>query len=317
MIRLAVVGVGHLGRFHAQKVKAIAGAELAFIVEPNKEPREKAAQEFGVPAFASLDELKPGMADGIILAAPTVLHCELGKKILDMGYHLLVEKPIAHNSEAAKKLLAKAKEHKRILQVGMVERFNPAIESALAIADKPRYMVAERLGPFSARSIEIDVVRDLMIHDIDIMLCLHKAPIVNLQAVGVPIISNIIDMANVRIEFADGSVAQLTASRASLMRTRTIRLFTVSRYLSIDCEARTVKSVKRLPPDAGHKWPEIVPESIAVNSEQDPLQAEVSDFVRVISTSGKPRINGDDGVAALQVAEDILKVIKVPHHDEF
>ncbi len=317
MIRLAVIGVGHLGRFHAQKAKTLTNAELTLCIEPNSEQREKMAKELNVPVLASIDELEPGAVDGCILAAPTVLHADLGEKLLKKGFHLLVEKPIAHSTQAAERLLKAAKENNRILQVGMVERFNPAVEAALSIADKPRYMVAERLGPFSARSIEIDVVRDLMIHDLDIMLSLYKSPIAGMQAVGVPIISNTIDMANVRFEFTDGSVAQLTASRASLTRSRIIRVFTVSRYLSIDCEAKTVKSVKRIPADNEHEWPAIVPEALNVDSSQDPLTGEIKDFVAAIATGSAPRVGGDNGYRALKVAEDILKVIKVPHNGEF
>lgn len=317
MVKIAVVGVGHLGRFHAQKALALENTELTCIVEPNEEQRLKMAAEFNVPAFATVDELSPGMVDGCVMATPTVTHSEIGQKILAKGFHLLAEKPLAHTAEGARQLLKAAKDNNRILQVGMVERFNPAIQGAMAIADKPRYMTAERLGPFTARSIEIDVVRDLMIHDIDIMLSVFKSELVDVKAVGVPLITNIIDMANARLEFADGSVAQLTASRASLAGSRTIRLFTLSRYLSIDCQTRTVKAVRRLPADYEHPWPTIVPEDIPVNKDQDPLCAQLKSFAECIATGKKPVVDGTQGLAALEVAEKILATIKVPHEGQF
>lgn len=312
MLRIAIAGVGHLGRFHTEKAIDNPRCEVVALVEPNNARRAEVCERYDVPGVASLEQLGADACDAVILAAPTALHAELGEVALGKGWHLLVEKPMADTAAGGQRLVAAAAAAGRVLQVGMTERFNPAVQAALSIAERPRYMVSERLGPFTARSVDIDVIRDLMIHDLDIMLHLNQRAVTEIRAVGVPLLTDQLDMANVRLAFEDGSVAQLTASRASLAKNRAIRLFTLSQYVSIDCEARTVKSVQRLPAPPGSPFPMIQGQPVEVDTDQDPLAAQLDNFLDAIEGSAAPLVSGVAAMRSLQVAVDIIDVLTVP-----
>jgi predicted dehydrogenase len=308
-VRVVVVGCGHLGTYHARKLAADPMARLVGVVDVVADKREALGRELGVPAAASLAAVEA--ADAAVIAAPTSLHLELGSEAVERGWHLLVEKPIAASAAAGRTLADRAQARGRILQVGHVERFNPAIAAALAIADRPRYIQAERLGPFSGRSTDIDVILDLMIHDLDIVAALVPAALTEVRAVGVPVITADVDMASARLAFADGVVAQLSAGRASIEPSRKIRLFTLERYLSIDCGTREVKSVRRLAPEPGSRWPQIVGEPVEV-PVGDALALQDHDFVACVAEGRRPRVDGEAGLRALTLAEAVEGAMTVP-----
>jgi predicted dehydrogenase len=307
--RIAVIGAGHLGNYHAQKIAADGRATLVAIVDPVEEKRAKIASQHGAKALATIHELAD--VDGVIIAAPTKLHSALAHEALERGWHVLVEKPITATLAEAQALIAAADKRGKVLQVGHTERFNPAVSAALAIADKPGYIVAERLAPFSGRSTDVDVILDLMIHDLDIIAALVPAALSEARSIGVPVITNEIDMAAARLQFADGTVAQVSAGRASLEAVRKIRLFTRERYVSIDCAAREVKSVRRFAPEPGSTWPQIAGEPVEV-PPGDALALQDADFVRCILENGRPQVDGKAGMRALELAEAVKSALTAP-----
>lgn len=314
LVRTIVVGAGHLGTYHLEKVTADDQAELVGVVDIDPDARAKAAERFDVPAVATMADLNVD-ADAAIIAAPTRMHLELGKRALERGLHILVEKPITTTVADARQLVAHAERAGLVLQVGHSERFNPAVAAALEVADRPRYIVSERLGPFTGRSPDIDVILDLMIHDLDIIASIVDAPLTEIRAVGVPVLTPEIDMAAVRLEFGLGTVAQLSAGRASIEPSRKMRLFTVERYVSIDMESHEVKSVRRLPPEPGSSWPQIAGEPIEV-PQGDPLSRQDADFFRCIRESAAPVVGGHDGIRALDMAVAIREALRIPEVGE-
>jgi predicted dehydrogenase len=312
--RIIVVGAGHLGNYHLQKLSADPEAELVGLVEPHPERRAEMQARYRVPGAATLGDFR-GRADAAVIASPTPSHLEVGLEALLLGWDVLIEKPLALTPSAGGKIVAAAQANGRFLQVGHTERFNPAVAAALAVADRPGYIVAERLGPFSGRSADVDVVLDLMIHDLDIVALLVKAPLVEVRAVGVPVLTHEVDMAAARLAFADGTVAQLSAGRASLEPVRKIRLFTRERYLSIDCQNREVKSVRRLPPQPGSEWPQITGEPIDVPAG-DALALQDHDFVVCVRDRRQPRVDGNAGLRALQLAAAVKEAMRVPAYPE-
>lgn len=309
-VRVVVVGAGHLGKYHLEKIDQAEGASLVAVVDTHGERRAQAASRFGVPGVERLEDLQEP-CDAAIIATPTHTHSALGHVALDRGLHVLVEKPIASTVEESQGLVEHAQRQQRWLQVGHVERFNPAVAAALAIADRPRYIVAERLGRFTGRSTDIDVVLDLMIHDLDIVASLVDSPLAEVRAIGVPVLTDAVDMASARLAFADGTVAQLSAGRASLEPSRKIRLFTVERYVSIDCGGLEVKSVRRLPPEPGSDWPQIAAEPVEVFAG-DALARQDTHFIECIRRQRPPRVDGSAGLRALQLAEAIKKEMAMP-----
>ncbi len=308
-VRVVVVGAGHLGTYHLQKMAADPLATLLGVVDIDAAKRDKAAQTHEIRAAAELAAFK-GQVDAVVIAAPTLHHAQLAEEAMAMGCHLLIEKPITATVAEAERLIALAKERQVMLQVGHTERFNPAIAAALQIADRPRYIIAERLGPFSGRSTDVDVVLDLMIHDLDIVATLIASPLVEARAIGVPIITQATDMAAARLQFADGAVAQLSAGRASLEPSRKLRLFTVERYVSIDCAKREVKSVRRMPAN-GSPWPQIAGEPVDV-PPGDALALQDHDFLQAIIDHRAPRVDGAAGLRALALAEAVKQAMVVP-----
>jgi len=309
---MAVVGYGHLGVHHAAKIQAHPAATLAAVVDVRPEARER-AQTTGAPVVERLRDLNdlPTPIAAIVIASTTSSHRDLLDEALDRGWHVLVEKPITDAVETARPLVEKALALGRVLAVGHTERHNPAVAAALEVADRPRYIVAERLGPFTGRSTDVDVILDLMIHDLDIVASLVPAPLTEVRAVGVPVLTSEVDMASARLAFEDGTVAQLSAGRASLEPTRKIRLFTQERYLSIDCAAREVKAVRRLPPEPGSQWPQISGEPVEV-ADGDPLTLQLDDFIRAIFTGGTPKVDGAAGLRALALAQAIKDNLTTP-----
>lgn len=303
-IRSAVVGVGHLGRFHAQKHKMIDGVELIGVCDLHTEQADKVAKELGVTAFHHPEQLL-GQVDAVTIAASTPAHFALVELFLKAGVHVLVEKPIASTSAEAEQLCRLAEDKKLKFQVGHVERFNPAFQSASQKVKKPLFIEVHRLAPFKVRSTEVDVVLDLMIHDLDVILSLVKSNPVSVSAVGTPVLTKKLDIANARIEFENGAVANLTASRVSQNTQRKFRVFQQDQYLSIDFQGGEVNLLTKI-----GEWNEgnIPLEHEQFNLEKgDALLEETKSFMEAIATDSPVAVSGRDGLRALELAERIIK----------
>lgn len=304
-IRVAVVGCGEFGRNHARVYREIESAELAGVFDVHAEQAAALAREFGTRAFASLEELR-GKAEAASVAVPTVAHGEVGCRVMDMGIDVLVEKPMAKDLADADALLDAAKRNGRILQVGHVERFNPAVIAVQPILKRPLFFEVHRLGVFTPRSLDVDVIYDLMIHDLDILLALVSEPVVEVKAVGIPVLTDKVDIAHARLEFAGGAVANITASRVSTERVRKMRFFQEHEYISLDYGRRDALrvSVKKPGPQ-----PEFNFEKLAA-PDAEPLRAELEAFVSAVKTRQEPATNGAAGRAALELAVRVMGSIQ-------
>lgn len=307
-LRILVAGAGHLGSFHAQKISEHPGAQLAGIYDIHFEKAQVLAAKHGVPA---LREAHAVPCDAMVVSTTTQSHAEVACKALNAGLHVLVEKPIAPTLSEAQAIIDCAEKNQRIVCVGHTERFNPAVAAAMQLAGAPRYITSERLSPFSGRSLDVDVILDLMIHDLDVLASLVKAPLKDVRAVGVPVLTRSVDMASARLEFADGCVAELQAGRVSMEPCRKIRFFTSERYVSVDCGARTVKSVRMAPPLDGQEMGSVCGEPVEVG-EQDPLYAQLDDFLRGIRAKKPVRVDGRAGYRALELAHAVKAVMTNP-----
>jgi predicted dehydrogenase len=303
-LRLAVVGVGHLGRHHARVAASLSGVAMVGVHDHHPGRAEEIAREFSLPILPDLESVA-GEAEAVVVATPTVTHAEIAGFFLDRGLHVLVEKPIAASVSEADDLLARASRARRVLQVGHVERYNPAIQAALDLVASPRFVEVHRLGVFTARSLDVDVVLDLMIHDLQIVSALVKRPVREVRAAGVPVLTGKLDIANARLAFEGGCVANLTASRVSAEKVRKCRVFAPSIYVSVDMQSQSV-SAYRLAGEPGR--PEIVPVSVSV-SREEPLARELADFRRAIAEGGRPLVSGEDGRDALVLAERVLDAV--------
>lgn len=308
-VRVVVVGAGHLGTYHLQKMRGDDLAELVGVVDVDEGKKTRAEENFLIPSADSLAAFE-GKAEAAIIAAPTAHHLELGREAFSYGMHVLVEKPIASTADEGRELVAAALVANRVLQVGHVERFNPAVAACLELLEQPGYIVTERLGPFTGRSTDIDVVLDLMIHDLDIVAALVPSPLKEARAVGVPMFTAETDMAAARLEFENGAVAQLSASRGSLEPSRKIRVFTQQRYVSIDCQSREVKSVRREAGSSGRMM-QLAGEPVDVPAG-DALAHQDHAFLRSIREGVRPDVDGEAGVRALELAEAVNRALTVP-----
>jgi len=304
-VRLAVVGVGYLGRHHARVATSLAGVRVVGICDHHPGRAAEIAREFSLPILTNLEAVA-AEAEAVIVATPTVTHAEIAGFFLDRGLHVLVEKPIAATVAEADDLLGRARRAGRVLQVGHVERYNPAIEAALRLSESPRFVEVHRLGVFSARSLDVDVVLDLMIHDLQIVSTLVGRPVREIRAAGVPVLTGKLDIANARLEFEGGCVANLTASRVSAEKVRKCRVFAPSIYVSVDMQAQSV-SAYRLARESGHA--EIVPVPVPV-SREEPLARELADFRRAVAEGGRPIVSGEDGRDALALAESVVEAVE-------
>jgi predicted dehydrogenase len=305
-LRVGVVGVGHLGSHHARAWSRIAGAELAGGFDPDPAARERAKRELKLPAFETLEALADRV-DLVSIAAPTPLHAELALTCLTRGIHVLVEKPMASTVAEGDSMLALARSRQRALFVGQVERFNPAVQAARPYLKSPRFIEAHRLAPIVPRGIDVDVILDLMIHDLDLALWLTRSRVTQVHAVGVPVLTPRIDIANARLTFASGCVANLTASRISREKIRKIRFFEASEYLSIDCLNRTVEAYTLAPADSPR--PEdllkrIRPLNISV-PKRDPLESELTHFLALTREPEGSWEETETALEALRVAEEV------------
>ena len=308
-LKLGVVGVGYLGEFHAQKYASMEDVDLVGLVDINLERAQEMARKYHTKAYGSHAEIL-SLVDGLSLAVPTVSHFEIGHDILDHGIDLLIEKPITFKLSDADQLIEAAKKNNAILQVGHIERFNPAVVKMESLLSKPFFIDSHRLACFTNRGTDVDVILDLMIHDLDIILHIVNAEITEIHAVGMPVVSGKIDIANVRIVFSNGTVANLTVSRVSSESLRTMRIFQPDNCISIDYGKRKIsvtrfkrneKSLTDLP-SLTHKE-DTFPDS-------DPLADQIRSFVESIKTRTEPKVTGVDGKKALAVALSIIDQIK-------
>jgi predicted dehydrogenase len=308
-IRVAVVGVGDFGRNHVRVYRELEGVELAGVVDTNGERARSVAQEFGTEVLPGLEAL-PGRADAATVAVPTVDHARVGGWLLEHGVDVLVEKPIAASLAEADALIEAAQRHRRILQVGHLERFNPAVVAALRILKQPLFFEVHRLGIFTLRSLDIDVVYDVMIHDLDILLAMAGTEVSEVRAVGIPILTDKVDIAHARIEFASGAVANLTASRVSTERVRKLRFFQEHEYISIDYTRQDVLRVRVAPGGTapGEAKPQFEFEKLPTEPEE-PLRAELRAFVEAVRTRQTALVDGAAGRRALALADRVMRGI--------
>ena len=301
--RAAVVGVGYLGRFHAEKYAAEPGVELVAVVDKDLSRAREVADPLGCRALGDARELR-GLVDCASVAVPTPLHREIGVDLLEAGIDVLVEKPIAATLEEARDLVRCAEAHGRILQVGHLERFNPAIRALDAILTQPRFFECHRLAPFVERGTDVDVVLDLMIHDLDVILSMMRSPVASVEAVGVPVITASPDIANARIRFADGAIANVTASRVSLKRERKLRIFQPDTYISLDYGEKQILICRRGEAPPGGLTPIEVEERTV--DAGDALADEIRAFVEAVRSRRPPLVSGREGLRAVELAYQIL-----------
>lgn len=304
-VRVAVVGVGHLGRHHARIAAAMRGVQCVGVLDHHAGRAGDVSTEYGIPILRTLAEVAE-KAEAVVIATPTVSHAEVAHALIDGGCDVLVEKPIAASLAEADDILAAARRRGRIVQVGHVERYNPAVQAALAMASDVRFMEAHRLGVFTRRSLDVDVVLDLMIHDLQLVRALAGSPAREFQAVGMPVLTDKIDLANARIGFESGCVAAVTASRVSSETVREIRIFAPALSLAVDMRAQSIRAF-RLSREDGE--PVIVPIAVAVEREE-PLVREMADFVRSVRERGTPLVSGDEGREALLLASRVQAAIE-------
>jgi len=306
-IRAAVIGVGYLGRFHAQKYAQLDACELVAVVDGREEVRNAVAAEVKTRAVADYRELL-GQVDAVSVVTPTPAHFAIADAFLQAGAHVLVEKPITETPEQARELIRRAQQQRRVLQVGHLERFNAAILAAEPHLSTPRFIECQRLAPYKERGTDVNVVLDLMIHDIDLVQSLARSEIVSIDAIGTPVFSGEIDIANARIRFANGCVANTTASRVSLKTERKLRIFEDAAYISLDLQQKILTLIRRREgvPQAG-QLPVSIEES---NLEQgDALKSEIESFLDCIRNDRPPIVSGEDGLRALETAIRITEQV--------
>jgi predicted dehydrogenase len=299
--RVAVVGVGDFGRNHVRVYHELRGAELVGVVDLNPDRARKIAEEFSTAVLPGIEAL-PGRVEAVSLAVPTVDHARVGCRLLEQGIDLLVEKPMARSLEEADELLAAARQYDRVMQIGHLERFNPAVVAIEKVISRPLFFEVHRLGVFSPRSLDIDVVYDVMIHDLDILLALVGAPVADLKAVGIPVVTERVDIAHARIEFESGAVANVTASRVSTERVRKMRFFQWREYISVDYTRQDALRVRVRQPGP---QPQFDFEKLPTQPEE-PLRGQLRAFLDAVRARSAPRVDGAAGRRALELADRVM-----------
>lgn len=307
-VRVGVIGVGYLGRLHAQKLATLDDVRFAGVCDADAARGKTVAAECGTSFFEDHRRLLAGV-DAVTIAVPTTEHYRIALDAMRAGVHVLLEKPIAAAVRDARSLVREAANRSLVFQIGHLERFNTAVLSATSILKEPRFIECHRLGPYGGRGTDVDVVLDLMIHDIDLILSFVRSAVVRIQAVGVPVISPNIDIANARLSFANGCVANVTASRVSARKQRKIRIFQADAYVSMDFVDHTIQIFRRTWPHGPEGLPEISGELLE-SQKGDALRDEIRSFVDCVATGAPPRVSGADGLAALEVAFRILRRMK-------
>jgi predicted dehydrogenase len=309
-IKAGVIGVGYLGRFHAQKYAALENAELVGVVDIDADKAAQVAQECGTQAYTDFRELLP-LVQAVSVAVPTTQHYAVVQECLRRQIDVLAEKPLATSVAEAEELVALARQENRILQVGHLERFNPAMEELVRRVHEPHFIEIHRLAFFKERGIDVDVVRDLMIHDLDLVLSLVPGAVTEIRAAGVSVLTDSIDLANARLEFDTGCIANLTASRISVKSMRKFRLFQPKTYLSVDFEARELMVVEHTGQPGGI-LPGIHMENVKF-PPADPLMKEIAAFVEAVATRREPVVSGEAGKDALALALAVNAAMRQAH----
>ncbi|MDJ0624371.1 MAG: Gfo/Idh/MocA family oxidoreductase [Desulfocapsaceae bacterium] len=307
-MRVGVVGVGYLGKFHAEKYARHPDVELVGVVDSQAEQADKIAKQTGCQSFYNHKELF-GKVDAVSIAVPTEMHFTISRDFIREKVDVLIEKPITSTVEEADSLLQLADEHGVLIQVGQLERFNPAVVALEDRIKKPLFIESHRLSKFKPRSLDVSVVLDLMIHDIDIILNLVQSKIRNIHAAGIPVITDNIDIANARLEFESGCIANVTASRISMKNERKIRLFQKDAYISIDFAEHGIVIVER---DEEQKQ-NIIP-GMSINkrdfTDADALDQEIRSFVEAVTHKKEPKVTGRMGRDALEIAHSVMEQIQ-------
>ncbi len=307
-IRVAVIGVGYLGAIHAKIYDRLETATLVGVCDTNPEASAKIASQYGCEAWTNPRDAI-GKIDAVSIVVPTSLHADVAQPFLDAGIHMLLEKPVASSVPDAEKIVSLSQRSGAILQIGHLERFNGGVMELARRASNPRFIEAHRLSTFVDRATDVDVVTDLMIHDIDICLTLVNSELENLSAVGSPVVTDHVDIANARLEFANGAVANVTASRVSNKKFRRIRVFGEKSYHALDFTAQKLDIMTTSDKLPDQKFADISTDAIEVESTP-PLDAELAHFVDTVRTGGTPLVTGRDGVEALKVAERVVEKIE-------
>jgi predicted dehydrogenase len=296
-VRIGVVGTGYLGRLHARVLTEIPEATVVGFVEPNDEVAAEVESSLNLPRFASVAALAKEIECAVV-ATPTTTHGDVATQLLESGCDVMIEKPITATVGEARSLIDLAARNGRLIQVGHVERYNPAIMAVAELVRGTRYFEAERLGVFVTRSLDVDVLLDLMIHDLNLVLSLFRQKVVDIRAVGVPVLTDKVDITNVRLELENGAVANLTASRVSQERIRKQRFFGSEVYVSVDTKEQEVKGY-RLADEGGRRV--IMPLELGLE-KKEPLRAENEAFLQCVRERSRPIVSGEDGLAAVELA---------------
>lgn len=300
-LRVGVAGTGYLGQHHVRIYSSLPGCELAGIFETDEARAAEVANLYDCPVFSSMEELGEN-CDAVSVVVPTDRHCDVAVPLLEAGCHLLIEKPLCSSLREAEKIVSAARKHERIVQVGHIEHFNPVMTFLEEAVDRPRYIMADRLAPFQPRGTEVGVVLDLMIHDIGIVLQLVKSPVEKIESVGVNVLSPTEDIANARILFENGCVANLNASRVSLKKLREIRVFQSSAYLSLDFMNQKGHLIRK-------DGAELRREDIPIERDE-PLKLELAAFVESVRQTTDPKVGAALGRSALEVAITITEQVR-------
>jgi predicted dehydrogenase len=305
-LRAGVIGVGHLGQHHARLYGSLPESQLVGVVDQSADRAKTVADKLGTRVFPGIDDLL-SQVDVVSVAVPTSAHYDVAKACLLAGKHVLVEKPIAVSLAEAQELVHLARQRGRCLQVGHSERFNPVMQVMRSHIGRPVFIECHRLSSFSERGTDVDVILDLMIHDLDMVLSLNPGSVEDVQAAGVPVLSSTVDIANARIQFKSGCVANLTVSRVSTNKMRRFRLFQRDSYVSIDFQTRQ-GMVCRRENTAGER-PTIVVEQLQ-GGDEEPLKLQLESFLQSARTGMRPVVSGEDGALALELAQSVLKAIE-------
>jgi predicted dehydrogenase len=309
-IRVAVVGAGRLGSLHAAKYAAIPGVKLTYIVDIDANRAAQLASQYGAASATGLRTLD-NQVEVVTVASPGVTHFEIASHLLRTGCDVLLEKPMAATVADARALTALAESSDRILQIGHLERFNPVVNHLRSILNGPRFVECHRLAPFTERGTDVDVVLDLMVHDLDVLLSLTGADATSVEALGVAVLTDQIDVANARIRFSNGMIANMNVSRVAPRRERKIRFFQPDAYISVDYEARRIQIYRKSPPPAGTPFPTISAEQIDLG-EADPLADEVASFIAAVRDRAVPAVTARDGLRVMELIERISICMEQP-----
>ena len=302
-LRAAVIGAGRLGTLHARKYAEIPEVRLTHIVDTDVDRAAAVALEVGATPLVDYRQLK-GKTDMVTIASPGVTHHEIASAMLAAGIDVLLEKPMAATLDEAREIAALAERHRRILQIGHIERFNPAVMHLHSIVKNPRFVECHRLASFTERGADVDVILDLMVHDLDVILSVAPSEAVSVEAVGVAILTDRIDLANARIRFKNGLIANLVTSRVSARRERKIRFFQPDAYISVDYGTRRIQVYRKNPPAPGAQFPTISAEQIDLG-DADPLADEVRAFVDSVRTRSAPAVGAQDGLRVMELTQRI------------